>query len=87
MQEQKQATSSMKREKAATGEQAQERETGFIERPRTASAFFREGTVDGWRRALTPDQAARIVASHGAVMRRLGYDVTLAPIGVERGAA
>jgi aryl sulfotransferase len=56
--------------------QAQERESGFIEKPRRAAAFFREGRVDGWRQALSPEQAARIVAAHGAVMRRLGYDET-----------
>jgi aryl sulfotransferase len=59
--------------------QAQEREAGFAESPRHASAFFREGRADGWRRVLTPAQADRIVAAHGPVMRRLGYDVTLAP--------
>jgi hypothetical protein len=57
--------------------QAQEREAGFIEKPRRAAAFFREGRADGWRQALNPEQAARIVAAHGAVMRRLGYDATL----------
>jgi aryl sulfotransferase len=57
--------------------QSQERESGFIEKPRRAAAFFREGRVDGWRQALSPEQAARIVAVHGAVMRRLGYDETL----------
>jgi hypothetical protein len=31
--------------------------------PREATVFFREGAVDGWRRTLTPDQAARIVAA------------------------
>src|SRR5205085_7745309 len=60
--------------------QAQERETGFAESPRHAAAFFREGTADGWRRVLTPAQADHIVAAHGDVMRRLGYDVTLAPL-------
>jgi hypothetical protein len=67
--------------------QGQEREAGFTEKPRYAAAFFREGNVDGWRRTLTPEQAARIVAAHGAVMRRLGYDLTLAPFAAERGAA
>jgi aryl sulfotransferase len=60
--------------------QAQERATGFAESPRHAAAFFREGRADGWRRVLTPAQADRIVAGHGQVMRRLGYDVTLAPL-------
>ena len=60
--------------------QEQEREAGFAESPRHATAFFREGRADGWRRALTPAQAGRIVAAHGQVMRRLGYDLTLAPL-------
>ena len=58
--------------------QAQERETGFAESPRHAAAFFREGEADGWRRALTPAQADRLVAAHGHVMRRLGYETNLA---------
>jgi aryl sulfotransferase len=67
--------------------QAQERALGFIEKPRQAAAFFREGRVDGWRQALTPEQAARVVAAHGAVMRRLGYDTTVTPLLAKRGAA
>ena len=60
--------------------QAQERAFGFVEKPRRAAAFFREGRVDGWREALTAEQAARIVAAHGTVMRRLGYDLTALPL-------
>jgi aryl sulfotransferase len=60
--------------------QAQERATGFIEKPIQAAAFFREGSIDGWRRALLPEQAARIVDANEAVMRRLGYDTDLAPL-------
>jgi aryl sulfotransferase len=56
--------------------QAQERAAGFVEKPRRAAAFFREGKADGWREGLTPEQAGRIVGSHGTMMRRLGYDVT-----------
>jgi aryl sulfotransferase len=67
--------------------QEQERASGFVERPRHAAAFFREGRVDGWRDALTPAQVARIVAAHGAVMRQLGYDPLLMPLTAERGAA
>jgi hypothetical protein len=67
--------------------QAHERESGFIEKPRQAAAFFREGRVDGWRQALSPEQAARIVAAHGAVMRRCNYDPLLAPLIADRGAA
>ena len=63
--------------------QAQEREVGFVEKPWNATAFFREGTIDGWRRNLNPDQAMRITASHGAVMQLLGYDATLAPLAAD----
>jgi aryl sulfotransferase len=67
--------------------QQQERAAGFIERPRHAAAFFREGRVDGWRDALTSEQAARIVGALGAVMRQYGYDPTIMPLTAERGAA
>jgi aryl sulfotransferase len=67
--------------------QAQERATGFIEKPIQAAAFFREGRVDGWRRALTAEQASRIVAAHGAIMQRCNYDMALLPLMTERGAA
>jgi aryl sulfotransferase len=60
--------------------QAQERATGFIEKPIQAAAFFREGSIDGWRRTLLPEQAARIVDANEAVMRRLGYDTALVPL-------
>ena len=64
--------------------QAQERSAGFAEKPWGAAAFFREGRSDGWRRVLTPEQADRIVAAHGPMMRRLGYDVTLSPFAAEK---
>jgi aryl sulfotransferase len=67
--------------------QAQERASGFREKPHKAAAFFREGRVDGWRRELTKKQAARIVAVHGKVMQRLGYDLTLEPASAEEAAA
>lgn len=35
--------------------------------------FFRAGRAEQWRERLTPTQAARIVAAHGAVMEKLGY--------------
>jgi hypothetical protein len=66
----------------------QEEEKGFREAPPQAGArFFRRGEAGGWRDELTADQAARIVAAHGAVMRRLGYDVTLAPLAARSGGA
>jgi aryl sulfotransferase len=51
----------------------QERERGFIERPATASAFFREGKAGGWKEVLSESRIALIVEVHGAVMRRFGY--------------
>jgi aryl sulfotransferase len=67
--------------------QAQERASGFIEKPYRAAAFFREGRIDGWRETLTAEQAERIVAAHGPVMRRLGYDTTLMPYQRQRAEA
>jgi aryl sulfotransferase len=72
--------------------QEQERATGFVERPRHAAAFFRDGRVDGWRDALTPAQVARIEQAHGPMMLRLGYELAcadgLAPrIGITPSAA
>ena len=64
--------------------QSQERSAGFAEKPWRVAAFFREGRSDGWRHALTPEQADRIVAAHGPMMRRLGYDTTLSPITAEK---
>lgn len=52
--------------------QRQERAGGFQEWG-GAGAFFGEGRVGGWRTRLTPEQAARIAADHGTVMRRLDY--------------
>jgi aryl sulfotransferase len=66
----------------------QEEEMGFKEAPQQRGArFFRRGEAGGWRDELTPDQAARIVAAHGAVMQRLGYDVAPAPLAAQPDAA
>lgn len=67
--------------------QAQEHAGGFIEKPHHAAAFFREGRVDGWRQALTREQAERIAAAHGAMMRQCNYDTQLGPLTARRGAA
>jgi len=53
--------------------QEQERRAGFVERPAGAGTFFRSGTADAWRQALTPAQAGRIEHDHGPQMRRFGY--------------
>lgn len=59
----------------------QEQSKGFREAPRshTAGNFFRRGTAGGWRGELTPEQAARLEASHAAMMRRLGYELSSEP--------
>jgi Sulfotransferase domain len=67
--------------------QAQERTAGFIEKPSRSPVFFREGRVDGWRQVLTAEQVRRIVAAHGAVMRRCNYDTLVTPLTAERRAA
>lgn len=51
----------------------QESATGFQERFPAAAHFFRRGIAGGWRDELSTAQADRIVADHGAMMRRLGY--------------
>jgi aryl sulfotransferase len=67
--------------------QAQERATGFIEKPIQAAAFFREGSIDGWRRALLPEQATHIATANDDIMRRCNYDTLLMPLPAESGAA
>ena len=52
---------------------AQERETGFAERPSSAETFFREGRVGAWRGALTSSHVQRLRETHGDTMRRFGY--------------
>ena len=51
----------------------QEEEKGFRERPRKEDRFFRQGKSGNWRNELGNDQVDRIVAAHGAMMRRFGY--------------
>jgi hypothetical protein len=53
--------------------QGQENATGFREKSVAASRFFRKGESGTWRKELSSEQIARIVADHGAVMRRFGY--------------
>ena len=52
----------------------EERNFGFLERPRTSPAFFRAGRPLSWRGALDEDLRAKLIEDHGAVMARLGYD-------------
>jgi hypothetical protein len=53
--------------------QEQERRHGFRERPPQAAAFFREGKAGQWRKVLTPEQVATVVAANREQMDRFGY--------------
>lgn len=53
--------------------QAQEAETGFIEKSVNSTRFFRSGRAGGWRDKLSPRQAAAIERDHAVQMRRFGY--------------
>jgi hypothetical protein len=53
--------------------QAQEQETGFIEKSLHSQRFFRSGRAGGWREKLSPVQAAAIEGAHAVQMRRFGY--------------
>lgn len=53
--------------------QAQEQAEGFIGRPASSRAFFREGRAGQWRERLTPAQVEAVVAPNRAVMERFGY--------------
>ena len=54
---------------------ASEKEHGFVERPPTAEAFFREGQAGGWRNVLSADEARHLVHEQGRVMAKFGYDI------------
>ncbi len=59
----------------------QEQSTGFRERNPRVGVFFRRGEAGTWREELDTQQVERILADHGAMMRRLGYlDATGAPL-------
>jgi hypothetical protein len=51
----------------------QERRQGFRERPRAMEAFFREGKAGQWRKVLSKEQVAAVVAAHREQMERFGY--------------
>jgi len=53
--------------------QAQEADSGFIEKSVNSQRFFRSGRAGGWRDSLTADQAALIERVHAEQMRRFGY--------------
>ncbi|MBF0611980.1 MAG: sulfotransferase domain-containing protein [Magnetococcales bacterium] len=51
----------------------QENEHGFQEAPASMQRFFRNGSSGNWRSSLTPEQVARLIHDHAAMMRRFGY--------------
>lgn len=51
----------------------QEQQHGFRENPGKSGKFFRQGKSGSWRDTLCAEQIARILADHGAMMRRFGY--------------
>jgi ornithine cyclodeaminase/alanine dehydrogenase-like protein (mu-crystallin family) len=55
------------------GLSGQETREGFAERSDKTARFFRDGRAGQWRTALTPAQAARVLARHGVQMARFGY--------------
>jgi hypothetical protein len=52
---------------------AQETRKGFVERSQAQRRFFRKGTTGQWKSALSDEQVANIVATHGEQMARFGY--------------
>lgn len=60
--------------------QAQEAQSGFVEKSVNSDRFFRSGRSGGWRDKLSADQAAAIERDHGVQMRRFAY---LPPLGAE----
>jgi hypothetical protein len=53
--------------------QRQERKRGFVERHEDARAFFRKGSLNQWREALSEDQLRRLVEDHREQMLRFRY--------------
>ena len=61
--------------------QAQEQESGFVEKSLHSQRFFRSGRAGGWRDKLTPAQSAAIEVFHAEQMRRFGYLPPVATAG------
>ena len=53
--------------------QEQENKEGFVEKPKVAERFFREGRTGQWKERLTPLQIERIIRDHSEQMKRFGY--------------
>lgn len=53
--------------------QAIEASEGYREKAPRQKSFFRQGKAGGWTDYLSPEHVARIIHSHGKVMRRCGY--------------
>jgi hypothetical protein len=51
----------------------QEDEKGFREKSEKAERFFRSGTTEQWKGALSEKQVKRILRDHGQVMAGFGY--------------
>ena len=52
----------------------QETISGFRERPPHAKQFFRQGISGQWNDILERSQVQKIIAAHGNVMNKLGYE-------------
>ena len=55
----------------------QESVSGFRERPPHAKQFFRKGVSGQWDDILQQSQVNKIVAAHGEVMTKLGYEASV----------
>ena len=53
--------------------QRQEARQGFRERSEHQELFFRRGSRDQWREAMSPAQVQRVLDDHGETMARFGY--------------
>ena len=54
---------------------AMEQAQGFKERGPHQQRFFRKGKAGQWQGQVPDDIVARVVKDHGAVMRKLRYEV------------
>ena len=55
----------------------QESVSGFRERPPHAKQFFRQGVSGQWNDLLKRSQVQKIIAAHGNVMAKLGYETSV----------